>query len=78
MSTTSEIPPSSRPSTTDPPSNPISLFDVHLKYLTDSYLNFFLERQVHSYLLVQPCSESDTTFVRQEESRGNLVRRCLM
>ncbi|KAF9023411.1 hypothetical protein BDZ89DRAFT_955713 [Hymenopellis radicata] len=40
-------PPSSRPSISDPhlPAyGPVPLFDVHLRFLTDSYLSFFYER----------------------------------
>ncbi|CCM00351.1 uncharacterized protein FIBRA_02381 [Fibroporia radiculosa] len=38
--------PSSRPSLSDPPSqDAIALFDLHLKFLTDSYLSFFQERR---------------------------------
>ncbi|KDR85296.1 hypothetical protein GALMADRAFT_83937 [Galerina marginata CBS 339.88] len=41
-------PPPSRSSLSDPPTaakGPIPLFDVQLRYLTDSYLSFFQERQ---------------------------------
>ncbi|KAL4069347.1 hypothetical protein J3A83DRAFT_4537308 [Scleroderma citrinum] len=43
----STTPDSSRPSISDSlaPSGPVSLFDRHLKIISDSYLNFFLERK---------------------------------
>ncbi|KAF9807083.1 hypothetical protein IEO21_08394 [Rhodonia placenta] len=46
MSSTHDSPPSSRPSLSDPPQQDATgLFDLHLKFLTDSYLNFFQERK---------------------------------
>ncbi|CAL1696188.1 unnamed protein product [Somion occarium] len=45
MSTSSEIPPSARPSTSEPPNGPIPLFDNQLRLLSDSYLSFFQERR---------------------------------
>ncbi|KAE9395908.1 RhoGAP-domain-containing protein [Gymnopus androsaceus JB14] len=46
MSEPSPSTPSSRPSTSEPPTNgPIPLFDVQLRFLNDSYLSFFTERK---------------------------------
>jgi hypothetical protein len=45
-------PQSSRSSFSDPSTTtqgPVPLFDVHLRYLTDSYLNFFQERYATLY-----------------------------
>jgi hypothetical protein len=43
----------SRSSFSEPPATaqgPVPLFDIHLRYLTDSYLTFFQERQVLALL----------------------------
>ncbi|KAI0793371.1 hypothetical protein C8Q75DRAFT_848735 [Abortiporus biennis] len=46
MSTTSEVPPYGRSSSDQPPPpEPNVLFDAHLRLLSESYLNFFLERK---------------------------------
>ncbi|KAH9836530.1 RhoGAP-domain-containing protein, partial [Rhodofomes roseus] len=46
MSGSQESQASSRPSTSDPPQqDAIALFDLHLKFLSESYLSFFLERR---------------------------------
>ncbi|PCH33303.1 RhoGAP-domain-containing protein [Wolfiporia cocos MD-104 SS10] len=45
MSRSDEGPVLSRPSTAEPPTDAISLFDHHLRYLSDSYLAFFQERK---------------------------------
>lgn len=45
MSSSQESQPSSRQSTSDPPQqDAITLFDLHLRFLSESYLSFFLER----------------------------------
>ncbi|KZT65545.1 RhoGAP-domain-containing protein [Daedalea quercina L-15889] len=47
MSSSQESQLSGRPSTSEPPQqDAITLFDLHLKFLTDSYLTFFVERYV--------------------------------
>ena len=46
-------PQSSRSSFSDPlatAQGPVPLFDIHLRYLTDSYLTFFQERRVLALL----------------------------
>ena len=46
---TMDQPQSSQSSFSDPSATaqgPVPLFDIHLRYLTDSYLTFFQERQV--------------------------------
>lgn len=44
---TMDQPQSSQSSFSDPTAQgPVPLFDIHLRYLTDSYLTFFQERQV--------------------------------
>ncbi|KAH9919137.1 uncharacterized protein B0H18DRAFT_882164 [Fomitopsis serialis] len=46
MSSSQESQPSSRQSTSDPPQqDAITLFDLHLRFLSESYLSFFLERR---------------------------------
>ncbi|KAI0733987.1 RhoGAP-domain-containing protein [Fomitopsis betulina] len=46
MSSSQENQPSGRSSTSEPPQqDAITLFDLHLKFLSDSYLSFFLERR---------------------------------
>lgn len=48
MSSSQENQPSGRSSTSEPPQqDAITLFDLHLKFLSDSYLSFFLERCVY-------------------------------
>lgn len=44
MSASQESVPFSRPSVSEVPQDAILTFDLHLKFLTESYLNFFLER----------------------------------
>ncbi|KZT06270.1 RhoGAP-domain-containing protein [Laetiporus sulphureus 93-53] len=45
MSSSLESAPSNRPSLSDHPHDAIALFDLHLRFLSDSYLSFFLERK---------------------------------
>ncbi|KAI0963113.1 hypothetical protein AcW1_000286 [Taiwanofungus camphoratus] len=45
MSASQESVPFSRPSVSEVPQDAILTFDLHLKFLTESYLNFFLERK---------------------------------
>lgn len=69
-SSTAEQASTSRTSTTESPQlGPISQFEHHLKYLSDSYLSFFQERHVLRFR-----SPSEVlTFFSQSEGRGCLV-----
>jgi hypothetical protein len=63
-------PQSSQSSFSDPSATagPVPLFDIHLRYLTDSYLTFFQERQVLALIYL-----IEILTLRQEAYRGDIV-----